>query len=270
MAAPRAWTMRAATSRSTDGATPQSADATVNSPTPATNARRRPSRSVMRPHTMRKAAKTMLYALRTQERLPIDVVGKDSRIDGKATLTMVASRKARKAPKQATRSTRVGATRADGAEATGVPPPDGVVSPPAQSGRGDTPAQEAAPSHPTRVGCSRGRGRRGARHATGKEPRFRPCPGPALRFTPPCRAGFRAVAQLGSALDWGSRGRRFKSCQPDRVNLQVRGGFRCNSGPPLMCSWGPYPFAYPFGAVRCPCRGAAGSLGAWGRMTAGT
>jgi hypothetical protein len=24
------------------------------------------------------------------------------------------------------------------------------------------------------------------------------------------------VAQLGSALDWGSRGRRFKSCQPDR------------------------------------------------------
>ena len=25
----------------------------------------------------------------------------------------------------------------------------------------------------------------------------------------------RAVAQLGSALDWGSSGRRFKSCQPD-------------------------------------------------------
>ena len=23
------------------------------------------------------------------------------------------------------------------------------------------------------------------------------------------------MAQLGSALDWGSRGRRFKSCQPD-------------------------------------------------------
>ena len=30
------------------------------------------------------------------------------------------------------------------------------------------------------------------------------------------RRQFRAVAQLGSALDWGSRGRRFKSCQPDR------------------------------------------------------
>ena len=26
----------------------------------------------------------------------------------------------------------------------------------------------------------------------------------------------RAVAQLGSALDWGSSGRRFKSCQPDQ------------------------------------------------------
>jgi hypothetical protein len=25
----------------------------------------------------------------------------------------------------------------------------------------------------------------------------------------------RAVAQFGSALDWGSSGRRFKSCQPD-------------------------------------------------------
>src|ERR1700758_1096566 len=27
--------------------------------------------------------------------------------------------------------------------------------------------------------------------------------------------GDRAVAQFGSALDWGSSGRRFKSCQPD-------------------------------------------------------
>ncbi len=27
--------------------------------------------------------------------------------------------------------------------------------------------------------------------------------------------GGRDVAQLGSALDWGSRGRRFKSCRPD-------------------------------------------------------
>ena len=31
-------------------------------------------------------------------------------------------------------------------------------------------------------------------------------------------SGSRAVAQFGSALDWGSRGRRFKSCQPDKLN----------------------------------------------------
>ena len=31
----------------------------------------------------------------------------------------------------------------------------------------------------------------------------------------------RVVAQFGSALDWGSRGRRFKSCQPDQ-NLKSR------------------------------------------------
>ena len=31
------------------------------------------------------------------------------------------------------------------------------------------------------------------------------------------RLGHRDVAQLGSALDWGSRGRRFKSCHPDRT-----------------------------------------------------
>ncbi len=33
----------------------------------------------------------------------------------------------------------------------------------------------------------------------------------------------RAVAQLGSALDWGSRGRRFKSCQPDRRTCRSEG-----------------------------------------------
>jgi hypothetical protein len=32
----------------------------------------------------------------------------------------------------------------------------------------------------------------------------------------------RAVAQLGSALDWGSRGRRFKSCQPDQRDHQIQ------------------------------------------------
>ena len=41
-------------------------------------------------------------------------------------------------------------------------------------------------------------------------------PTPQVRYCLPARScGRRAVAQLGSALDWGSRGRRFKSCQPD-------------------------------------------------------
>src|SRR5690606_11073152 len=35
----------------------------------------------------------------------------------------------------------------------------------------------------------------------------------------------RAVAQLGSALDWGSRGRGFKSRQPDSRNPCNCGGF---------------------------------------------
>ena len=35
-------------------------------------------------------------------------------------------------------------------------------------------------------------------------------------FRAPAEREQRAVAQLGSALDWGSSGRRFKSCQPDR------------------------------------------------------
>ena len=30
----------------------------------------------------------------------------------------------------------------------------------------------------------------------------------------------RLVAQFGSALDWGSRGRRFKSCPADQVNIR--------------------------------------------------
>ncbi len=111
IAAPKAWNTRARMRSSTDGASPHAADAIVNTATPATNERRRPTRSVSRPHRMSEAAKTMLYALRTHDSSPIVVSVKDSRIDGKATLTIVASRKARKAPKLATRSTRDGGTR---------------------------------------------------------------------------------------------------------------------------------------------------------------
>ena len=48
------------------------------------------------------------------------------------------------------------------------------------------------------------------------------------------RRGPRDVAQLGSALDWGSRGRRFKSCHPDRsegVGLRA-GPFAVRAGLP--------------------------------------
>ncbi len=49
----------------------------------------------------------------------------------------------------------------------------------------------------------------------------------------------RAVAQLGSALDWGSSGRRFKSCQPDRENPLRPGSegiFRFGKRPRLTAS----------------------------------
>ena len=45
-------------------------------------------------------------------------------------------------------------------------------------------------------------------------------------LTPGTPGGDRDVAQLGSALDWGSRGRRFKSCHPDARLLH------------LCCRWG--------------------------------
>ena len=59
-----------------------------------------------------------------------------------------------------------------------------------------------------------------ARAAGSASSRFRCRREAAIRFTGPRvvrRRGHRAVAQFGSALDWGSRGRRFKSCQPDHV-----------------------------------------------------
>lgn len=37
----------------------------------------------------------------------------------------------------------------------------------------------------------------------------------------------RTVAQFGSALHWGCRGRRFKSCQSDVQPHPFGGGFSC-------------------------------------------
>jgi hypothetical protein len=49
----------------------------------------------------------------------------------------------------------------------------------------------------------------------------------------------RDVAQLGSALDWGSRGRRFKSCRPDGRRVfaggSLRGPFSYESCPAFGC-----------------------------------
>ena len=47
MAAPAPWTVRAAISQPTPGATAQPAEATVNSASPTANTRRRPNRSPM-------------------------------------------------------------------------------------------------------------------------------------------------------------------------------------------------------------------------------
>ena len=49
----------------------------------------------------------------------------------------------------------------------------------------------------------------------------------------------RAVAQFGSALDWGSRGRRFKSCQPDHVMSRDIGNIPNpkGSGCCCVCGW---------------------------------
>ncbi len=61
-----------------------------------------------------------------------------------------------------------------------------------------------------------------------------------LRGHPGDREGTRRdVAQLGSALDWGSRGRRFKSCRPDWRQSLIEGRFRSNPKPALDQFWGP-------------------------------
>jgi hypothetical protein len=50
--------------------------------------------------------------------------------------------------------------------------------------------------------------------------------------------GHRGVAQLGSAVAWGAKGRRFKSCRPDHLfesDSKVRLGF-------LLCFFPPQCF----------------------------
>ena len=217
MAAPSAWTTRAATSRSNDGATPQSAEATVNSPTPATNARRRPSRSVMPATHDEEGGEDDVVRVedpgqagdrRRREGLPDRREGDvdDGRVEE--------GQEGAEAGDQ--QHPRRGDTCGRRRSHWCPPPRTAWCRRPRSLAGGTRPRKRPRPATRRGSGAHVVAVRRGAQPATWKEPRFRPCPGPALRFTPPCRAGFRAVAQLGSALDWGSRGRRFKSCQPDR------------------------------------------------------
>ena len=227
MAAPRAWTMRAATSRSSEGAAPQSAEATVNS------ADARDERPAAAEQVGEAAAHDeegreddvvgvedpgQAGDGRRRERLPDRGEGDvdDGRVEEGQEGAEAgdqqdprSGRRVRTAPRplRVLPPDGVGRRQRSLAAATRTRKGPRVLSP--NTCRGLTMvALHAAPS---------ARRRRG--------PRFRPRDGPALRFTPPCRAGFRAVAQLGSALDWGSRGRRFKSCQPDKQSSQVRGRF---------------------------------------------
>gem|GEM_PF-6878083 len=70
----------------------------------------------------------------------------------------------------------------------------------------------------------------GLRHKATRNRRQPRQPGSQIRDDPHCQIDAdlrywaarnhsnRAVAQLGSAFDWGSKGRRFESCRPDLQN----------------------------------------------------
>ncbi|MEK8142936.1 hypothetical protein NKH18_14560 [Streptomyces sp. M10(2022)] len=97
-----AWRVRAATSAPSDGATAQTADATVNNAIPIRYARLRPDRSAQRPAGARTAAKAIAYALSTQERsLRLDD-GNERARSGNAMLTMKRSSEETKTPMRTT------------------------------------------------------------------------------------------------------------------------------------------------------------------------
>src|SRR5918994_3986107 len=89
-AAPRPWTARAATSQPALCASPPASDAAANRIRPATNRRRRPRMSAIRPPRSRKPPNTSTYALTTHDRSS-DENPRSVPIDGSATLTIDAS-----------------------------------------------------------------------------------------------------------------------------------------------------------------------------------
>ena len=90
IAAPSPCTARAAISQPGDCASPHASEATVNSTTPASSTRRRPSRSAARPPSSRQPPNVSTYALITHWRLSREKP-RSLWIDGSATLTTVLS-----------------------------------------------------------------------------------------------------------------------------------------------------------------------------------
>ncbi len=91
MAAPRPWTARKPMRTSRFGASPQAADASVNSNSPATYVRRRPSRSPRAAAVMMPAANVSAYALMIHGRFPAPPP-RSAWIEGRAVTTTRASR----------------------------------------------------------------------------------------------------------------------------------------------------------------------------------
>ncbi len=91
IAPPMPWTKRAPTSTAWLLASPQAAEASVNSASPARNTRRRPMRSPSRPARSSSPPKAIRYALTTQARLDC-VKPRSLWIEGSATFTTVMSR----------------------------------------------------------------------------------------------------------------------------------------------------------------------------------
>src|SRR6478735_2918782 len=102
---------RAATSQPSDGAAAHTADPAVNTRIPLVKTRRLPSTSASRPAGTRNAANTMLYAFNTHDNDAKELPENEVRISGNATLTIVASRKASRAPKDATSRARLASNR---------------------------------------------------------------------------------------------------------------------------------------------------------------
>ena len=100
IAAPAAWTMRAAISAPTEGDTAHRAEPTVKVARPSRNIRRRPILSANRPAGTSSAASTIAYALRIQLSSLSEAPEKSSAIAGKPMLTMNRSRLAMNTPSE--------------------------------------------------------------------------------------------------------------------------------------------------------------------------